>query len=127
MTKKARGTVEEDKELYKYIGKKIVEARSSCNRNLIAPNPFKKLPNKFVTQTQLSKPLNVTFQQIQKYENAKNKIPLDKLIKVAIFLKKPLYFFLPTEALNNLETLIDASIEKENNINQEVKNDICTG
>ena len=48
-----------------------------------------------LTQTKVAKAINVTFQQIQKYEKAQNKIPLDKLVSVARYLKKPLSFFIP--------------------------------
>jgi len=41
---------------------------------------------KRVTQEQLAEVLGITFQQVQKYENGRNRIPLDKLITTCKFL-----------------------------------------
>tara|TARA_R100001126_G_scaffold97643_1_gene71121 strand:- start:3180 stop:3524 length:345 start_codon:yes stop_codon:yes gene_type:complete len=95
MNNHRKHTVEDDLELYKHIGKKILEARTNKNRNIYPMNPNRKIPCKFVTQTELGKAIGITFQQIQKYEKAQNKIPLDKLVSLARYLKKPLSFFIP--------------------------------
>ena len=58
------------------------------------------------TQTRVSKAINVTFQQIQKYEKGENRIPLVRLFEIGQYLKKPISYFLqdtqfadkPTEA-----------------------------
>jgi len=46
-----------------------------------------------ITQTKVAKALGTTFQQIQKYEKAHNRIPLISLIKIGNYLKKPLSYF----------------------------------
>ena len=55
-----------DEAFYKEIGKKIYLLRKE----------------KGVIQKELAKLLNVTFQQLQKYEEGRNRIPLDCLIKI---------------------------------------------
>ena len=70
-------------ELYTYVGKQLKQAR------------MKRYPTRRVTLQELSKELGVTYQQIQKYETAVNKIPLEKLLKASIFLRTPMSFFIP--------------------------------
>ena len=48
-----------------------------------------------LTQTKVAQAINVTFQQIQKYEKATNKIPICKRVVVSKYLKKPLSYFIP--------------------------------
>lgn len=72
-----------DDQLYEYVGKKILESRS--------------LPHRKITQMELAKFIGVTFQQIQKYEKATNRVPLNSLLKISKYTKKPLAFFLPLE------------------------------
>jgi transcriptional regulator with XRE-family HTH domain len=45
------------------------------------------------TQQELAKPIGVTFQQIQKYENAVNRISASRLFAVAEVLNVPLMAF----------------------------------
>ena len=70
-------------ELYIFVGKKIKEAR------------LNKHKTRKVTQQELANELKVTFQQIQKYERATNKIPLEKLLIASMFLNKPMSYFIP--------------------------------
>lgn len=70
-------------ELYTYVGKQLKQARMT------------KYPTRRVTLQELSKELGVTYQQIQKYQTAVNKIPLEKLLKAAMYLNKPLSYFIP--------------------------------
>lgn len=52
-----------------------------------------------LNQSQLAKPLGLTFQQLQKYENATNRVSCSKLAKIAATLGvQPGYFFDPVEA-----------------------------
>jgi transcriptional regulator with XRE-family HTH domain len=88
-------TTQDDIELYKHIGIRIKEARTKASRNIYPTNPNRKMPDKFVTQTDLGNAIKVTFQQIQKYEKATNKIPICKLVAVSKYLKKPLSYFIP--------------------------------
>ena len=50
--------------------------------------------SKNVSQNQLAKHLGTNFQKIQKYENGKNKVPFERLIKICNFLNGELDKFL---------------------------------
>ena len=102
---KAYKKTEEETRLNKEIGKKIKEARLSHlvyvgeiidGEFLGTYKPRKKL----VTQTELSKQIGVTFQQIQKYEKGQNGISSTKLLKISRYFKKPLDYF--TSGANEL-------------------------
>ena len=75
-------------DLYIYIGKQILESRYQYR--VVGGT------RKVMTQTQLGNVCGVTFQQIQKYEKATNKVPIDKLIEIAKATNKNLLYFLPT-------------------------------
>ena len=75
-------------DLYTYIGKQILESRYQYR--VVGGT------RKIMTQTQLGNVCGVTFQQIQKYEKATNKVPIDKLIEIAKATNKNLLYFLPT-------------------------------
>ena len=60
-----------------YMGFKIKEIRLSLNQ----------------TQTDLSKAADVTFQQIQKYENGVNAVPLYKLLLLIVYFNKVIKTF----------------------------------
>lgn len=70
-------------ELYTFIGQQLKQARLT------------RYPTRRVTLQELSKELNVTYQQIQKYEKAVNKIPIENLLKASIYLHKPMSYFIP--------------------------------
>ena len=90
-----------DLALFKYIGAKIKEARKD---NDPARLDGRKSPNA-MTQTELAKAAGVTFQQIQKYEKGKNRVPIDKLLAIGIKTKKEnINWFLPHDV--NEETLV---------------------
>ena len=76
-------------ELYVYIGSKIKEARYDYRRIVTEAK-------KVMTQSDLAQACGVTFQQIQKYEKATNKVPLDNLLLIAQATRKDLLYFLPT-------------------------------
>ncbi len=76
-------------ELYVYIGSRIKEARYDYRRIVTEAK-------KVMTQTELAQACGVTFQQIQKYEKATNKVPLDNLLLIAEATRKDLLYFLPT-------------------------------
>lgn len=55
-----------------------------------------------LTQTQVAKAINVTFQQIQKYEKGTNGVSSARLLQLANFLKVPIkYFFEDFQDFNN--------------------------
>lgn len=59
------------------VGQQIRECRLDCG----------------YTQTQLAEALNVTFQQIQKYERGANRISASSLCQTAEFLRVPIAYF----------------------------------
>ena len=90
-----------DLALFKYIGAKIKEARKD---NDPARLDGRKSPNA-MTQTELAKAAGVTFQQIQKYEKGKNRVPIDNLLAIGIKTKKEnINWFLPHDI--SKETLV---------------------
>ncbi len=46
-----------------------------------------------LTQTKVAKAINVTFQQIQKYEKGTNGVSSSRLMQLAVFLKVPINYF----------------------------------
>ena len=58
-----------NKELYQYIGRQIKLARIGSKEG-----------HRVMSQTTLANAVGVTFQQIQKYEKATNKVPIDILL-----------------------------------------------
>ncbi|MEM7006353.1 MAG: helix-turn-helix transcriptional regulator [Pseudomonadota bacterium] len=50
-----------------------------------------------LTQEALGKMLNITFQQVQKYERGVNRISSGKLYEIAHVLKRPLDYFYPDQ------------------------------
>ena len=50
------------------------------------------------TQEEIAEYLDVTFQQIQKYETGKNRIPVDSLVNLADFLEVPVATFIEPSA-----------------------------
>jgi transcriptional regulator with XRE-family HTH domain len=62
---------------YRELGDKLRVARVASGKN----------------QTEIAEFLEVTFQQVQKYENGKNRMPVDRLVNLAAFLEVPLSQF----------------------------------
>jgi transcriptional regulator with XRE-family HTH domain len=64
-----------------------------------------------LTQTKVAKAINVTFQQIQKYEKGTNGVSSIRLLQLANFLKVPVNYFFEdfSEYLVNLEKSIEAN------------------
>ena len=58
-----------------------------------------------LTQTKVAKAINVTFQQIQKYEKGTNGVSSNRLMQLSQFLKVPIIYFFEdfSEYLLNLE------------------------
>ena len=58
-----------------------------------------------LTQTQVARAINVTFQQIQKYEKGTNGVSSSRLLQLANFLKVPVkYFFEEFKDFQNLDS-----------------------
>ena len=63
-----------------------------------------------LTQTKVAKAINVTFQQIQKYEKGTNGISSLRIMQLSNFLKVPIVFFFedfPMYESGNSENLVD--------------------
>src|ERR1019366_10128507 len=68
---------------YRDLGRNVRTARSAAGKS----------------QSEVAEFLDVTFQQVQKYENGKNRIPLDRLVSLADYLEVPLQQFVaPSES-----------------------------
>ena len=78
-----------EQELYIYIGKQIKHARHTT------------FEHRVMTQSELAKAAGCTFQQIQKYERATNKVSITKLGKIAGYTKKPLGYFIPNSVMDS--------------------------
>ena len=90
-----------DLELFKYIGQQIKKARLD---NIPARIDGQKSPSA-MTQTALGNAIGVPFQQVQKYEKGKNRVPIDKLLAIGIkTMKEDINYFLPHDV--NEETLV---------------------
>ena len=58
-----------------------------------------------LTQTKVAKAINVTFQQIQKYEKGTNGVSSNRLMQLAQFLKVPIiYFFDDYKGFKDMES-----------------------
>ncbi|MEM7660972.1 MAG: helix-turn-helix transcriptional regulator [Pseudomonadota bacterium] len=72
-----------------------------------------------LTQEALGKMLNITFQQVQKYERGVNRISSGKLYEIAHVLKRPLDYFYPDqvgeidEDSDRTDALRRADLQKE--------------
>lgn len=89
--------MESMEDLYKKIGSKIKIKRVECG----------------LTQTDLGKKLGLTFQQVQKYEMAKNKVGIDKLYKISNILNTDIYYFLDENASSKIADELETIKEQD--------------
>jgi transcriptional regulator with XRE-family HTH domain len=90
-------------ELNQHLGKQLRARRSSLG----------------LTQTQVARAINVTFQQIQKYEKGTNGVSSSRLLQLANFLKVPVkYFFEEFKDFQNL----DSHVKNDNSLENFVSN-----
>ena len=83
---------------YRDLGRNVRTARSAAGKS----------------QTEVAEFLDVTFQQVQKYENGKNRIPLDRLVSIAAYLEVPLQQFIdPSESDSEFQSLAEQFSDKE--------------
>ena len=66
-----------------------------------------------LTQTKVAQAINVTFQQIQKYEKGTNGISSLRLMQLATFLKVPVVYFFEDYAAYAASSVDSAKIESE--------------
>ena len=110
LSQKAQINYDEDNQFYIHLGKKLRLARRTKINEFTGKA-------KFVSLQQVAAALKTTYQQIGKYENAENRIPLVKLVKISKFLKKPLSFFLddwqePIVIADKFNTAFEKEYEK---------------
>jgi transcriptional regulator with XRE-family HTH domain len=83
---------------YRDLGRNVRTARSAAGKS----------------QGEVAEFLEVSFQQVQKYENGKNRIPLDRLVSLADYLEVPLQQFVaPTESDSEFQSLAAQFSDKE--------------
>jgi len=71
-----------DGPFYRDLGRNIRVARSAAAKS----------------QGDIAEHLDVSFQQVQKYENGKDRIPVDRLVSIAAYLEVPLLQFIAPSA-----------------------------
>ena len=69
------------------------------------------------TQTWLAKKINVTFQQIQKYEKGSNGTSAYRLLQISLALRVSMTYFFPTPILPNFTTVTHEEILQDKNLN----------
>jgi len=83
---------------YRDLGANVRTARSAAGKS----------------QTEVAEFLDVTFQQIQKYEKGTNRIPVDRLVSLAGYLEVPLLQFInPSESDSEFQSLASQFSDKE--------------
>jgi DNA-binding XRE family transcriptional regulator len=101
------------------------EIRNQIGNNLrfLRTRTFKECKNKKgkvvmrpLTQTELAQAINVTFQQIQKYENGINQVSSVKLYKFYRFFQIPLEYFFDKRLIENqnFTKLIKENVQQNN-------------
>lgn len=66
------------------------------------------------SQEEVADHLGLTFQQVQKYENGMNRIPIDRLVSLADFLEVPLQQFIaPSASDSEFQSLASQFSDKE--------------
>jgi transcriptional regulator with XRE-family HTH domain len=83
---------------YRDLGRSVRTARSAAGKSQIEVAEF----------------LDVTFQQVQKYEKGTNRIPLDRLVSLADYLEVPLQQFIaPSANDSEFQSLASQFSDKE--------------
>ena len=70
-----------------------------------------------LTQSKLAKRINVTFQQIQKYEKGSNGTSAYRLWEISKALRVSMSYFFPTPMLPNFTTVTNEEILQDKNLN----------
>jgi len=66
------------------------------------------------SQMKAAEHIDVTFQQLQKYENGTNRIPVDRLVSLATYLEVPLsQFVAPSEGDSEFQSLASRLTDRE--------------
>lgn len=67
---------------------------------------------KSLSQTDLAGHLELTFQQVQKYEKGSNRVGSGRLLKIAEFLGQPVAAFFPREVVANADSEVMNLVDK---------------
>jgi transcriptional regulator with XRE-family HTH domain len=85
-------------DFYRELGRNLRVVRSAAGKS----------------QGEIAAHLGVTFQQVQKYENGTNRIPVDSLVKLAAYLEVPLLQLIaPSDRDSEFQTLAEQFGAKE--------------
>jgi transcriptional regulator with XRE-family HTH domain len=83
---------------YRDLGRNVRTTRSAAGKS----------------QGQVAEFLEVSFQQVQKYEKGTNRIPLDRLVSLAAYLEVPLQQFIdPSDGDSEFQSLASQFSDKE--------------
>ena len=83
---------------YRDLGRNLRVARSAAGKS----------------QSEVAEYLDVTFQQVQKYENGTNRIPVDRLVSLAAYLEVPLLQLIaPSDSDSEFQSLAAQFSAKE--------------
>jgi transcriptional regulator with XRE-family HTH domain len=83
---------------YRDLGRNLKVARSAAGKS----------------QTDVAEHIDVAFQQLQKYENGTNRIPLDRLARLADYLEVPLsQFIAPSDSDSEFQSLAEKFSARE--------------
>ena len=85
---------------------------SNFNRHLGAKLRMRRL-SLGLTQTKVAQAINVTFQQIQKYEKGTNGVSSSRLLQLAVFLKVPVNYFYEDYGDNKIDNVSQHAQENE--------------
>ena len=91
----------EEKICNKIIGKNIRFFRERCFIMKTRKGSKNHLTS-CLTQTQLARKIDVSCQQLQKYEKGSNRISIYKLLKLCEFFKVPIKYFTDPETTNKI-------------------------
>jgi transcriptional regulator with XRE-family HTH domain len=67
------------------------------------------------SQTEIADHLGITFQQVQKYENGTNRIPIDRIVKLAAYFDVPIGHFFPTTDTSEGDSALRSPVEDLSN------------
>ena len=94
----------------------MITSQSDFNKSIGVKIKKRRLELK-KTQTWLAKKINVTFQQIQKYEKGMNGTSAFRLLQISFALKVSMSYFFPTPMLPNFTTVTHEEILQDKNLN----------
>ena len=94
----------------------MINTQTEFNRSIGIKIKKRRLELK-KTQTWLAKKINVTFQQIQKYEKGSNGTSAYRLWEISKALRVSMSYFFPTPMLPNFTTVTHEEILQDKNLN----------